>query len=281
MIGQVVTSTLDKTSDLLKTTSSDFIDALRSIVRNYTGLHSPNDPSLKEPHYMQTRNRANLVDAPSYFEKMDPYSKFTRITKDSIFHSHIDEMDMNYILSKPQYIGTFQASPTDITGTLLWSRPISPWQGGCFNGQALTSNIERLYYNTQAWSGDMELIIQSSMTNKQNLKLLVAKVYGLDRRVITTYPTYSTARTGITSLLEFSAGNQQLVVDLDFLSRNQLLYNTIDAAANAAQHGMYYIYVAQPLVVADSVPTTVEFNVFLRCKENFRYHGYGYKPGLS
>lgn len=281
MIGKVVTSTLDKTSSLLKETSNDFIDALRGVVKNYTGLHNPNNPNLEIAGFMQTRNRANIVDAPSYYEKMDPYSKFTRLTKDAIFHTEVDEMDMNYILSKPQYVGSFKVTTANTTGTLVWARPISPWQGGCYGGQALTSNIERLYYNTQAWSGDMEIIVQSSMTNKQHVKLLVAKLYGLDRRILTQNPTYDSVRTGITTLLEFSAGNQQLPVDLDFLSRNQILYNTIDQAANTMLHGMYYIFVAQPLVVSDSVPTTVEFNVFLRCKPNFRFYGYGMRPGYT
>jgi len=281
MLGRVATSALDKTSDLLKNTSADFIDALRGVVKSYTGLHNPNRPNYQSSNHMQTRNRANQVDAPTYYEKLDPYSEFSRITKDSIFHTDIDEMDMNYILSKPQYVSSFKVTTSNTAGTLLFSRPISPWQGGMYGGQALSSNIERLYYSTSAWSGDMELIIQSNMTNKQNLKLLVAKVYGLDERILGNYISYNSIKTGITTLLEYSAGNQQLVVDLDFVSRNQILYNTIDPKANALQHGMYFVFLAQPLVIADSVPIEVEFNVFLRCKPNFRYYGYGARMGYS
>lgn len=280
-LGQVTTATFDKASDFLKTTSSDFIDALRKTVKHYTGLHNPNNPELSDAMLMITRNRANAVDTPTYYEKMDPYYNFTRITKDTIFHTKQDEMDMNYILSKPQYLGTFQVKTTDAIGKLLWARPISPWQGGSHAGTSLSNNIERLYYLTQAWSGDMEIVIQSCMTNKQNVKLMVSKVYGLDRRILTQYPDYVTAKSGITSILEFSGGNQQQVVDLDYLSRNQVLYNTIDPHANALLHGMYYIYVIQPLIVADDTPLTIEFNVYMRCKTNFRYYGYGMRPGYS
>ena len=280
-LGQVTTKTFDKASDFLKTTSSDFIDALRSTVRHYTGLHNPNVPNFEHPSFMSTRNRANVVDKPTFYEKMDPYADFTRITRDTIFHTKQDEMDMDYILSKPQYIGTFAVKTTDPTGTLLWARPISPWQGGYHQGLALCSNIERLYYLTQAWSGDMELIIQSSMTNKQNVKLLVSKIYGQSRNILTSVPDYSTAKSGITNILEFSGGNQQQTITLDFLSRNQILYNTIDPHANALLHGMYYIYISQPLIVADDAPLSVEFNVYLRCKKGFRYYGYGMRPGQT
>lgn len=280
-LGQVATSTLDASARLVKKTSADFIDALRNTVRAYTGLHNPNEPEPDKGTFLINKNRTNLVDAPTYYEKLDPYSKFTRLTKDAIFHSHDDEMDMNFILTKPQYLGTFEVLSIDTEGKLLWSRPISPWQGGCYGGLAVTNNIERLYYNTLAWSGDMELIVQSSMTNKQNVKLLVGKMYGLDSRLLTQVPDISAVRTGISSLLEFSGGNQQLTVDLDFLSRNQILSNTIDHYANALQHGMYYIYLQQPLVAGEGAPVNVEFNLYLRCKPNFRYHGYGYRPSYT
>lgn len=280
-VGPVVTSTLDAGAKLMKKTSSDFIDALRATVRSYTGLHNPNIPDPADSMVLLNKNRTNLVDTQTYFEKMDPYSKFTRLTKDSIFHTHEDEMDLKFILSKPQYLGTLQVLTTDVANKLLWSRPISPWQGGCFGGTAVTSNIERLYYNTLAWSGDMELIVQSSMTNKQNVKLIVGKLYSLDRRILTQVPDTNSIRTGISNLLEFSGGNQQLTVDLDFLSRNQILYNTIDSSANALQHGMYYIYLQQPLVSGEGAPTSVEFNLYLRCKPNFKLYGYGFRPSYT
>lgn len=280
-IGPVITSTLDASANLVKKTSADFIDALRKTVKSYTGLHNPNECDYKESMLASNRNRANQVDSPTYYEKLDPYSKFSRLTRDSIFHTDIDEMDMSFILSKPQYIGTLQVLTTTAQNRLLWSRPISPWQGGCYGGTATTNNIERLYYNTLAWSGDMELIIQSSMTNKQNVKLLVCRMYGLDRRILTAVPDANTCRSGISTLLEFSGGNQQLTVDLDYLSRNQVLYNTIDFSANALMHGMYYILLQQPLVSGEGSPVSVEFNLFIRCKPNFRFYGHGYRPSYT
>lgn len=279
--GQVVTSLLDTTASVAKSVSSDFIDSLRTTVRSVTGLHNPNRPALRGAHLMQTRNRMNVVDDETQYEKLDPYTKFSRITKDGIFHTVHDEMNIGLILSKPQYIGSFQVSGTTSEATLLKSGPIWPMQFNAFGNLCLTSNIERLYYSTYAWSGDMELIIQSSMTNKHSVKISVAKCYGLNRKILTSVPTYSTSKVYPNSLLEFSAGNQQQVVPLDFLSRNQVLQNTMDVAAAALQHGMYYIYLVQPLVYAENVPQTVEFNMYLRCKDNFRFHGHSNRSGLT
>ena len=89
-VGPVITSTLDAGAKLVKKTSSDFIDALRATVKAYTGLHNPNDPVLHSSTMMINKNRTNLVDAPTYYEKMDPYSKFSRLTKDpEIGRAHV------------------------------------------------------------------------------------------------------------------------------------------------------------------------------------------------
>jgi hypothetical protein len=53
------------------------------------------------------------------------------------------------------------------------------------------------------------------------------------------------------------------------------LYSTKDLDANALQHGMYYIYLLQPLVVADNVPSSCEFNVFISLDVDFTFAGYG------
>lgn len=280
-VGPVITSLLDTTSSVAKAVTSDFIDGLRGAIRGATGLHNPNRPALRGAHLMQTRNRMNVVDDETQYEKMDPFTKFSRVTKDGIFHTSVDEMNLSYILSKPQYIGSFSVANTTGEGTLLKCGPICPMQFNAFGNFGLTSNIERLYYNTYAWSGDMELIVQSTMTNKHSLKMVVARCYGLDRRIASQVPSYVTTKISPSSLLEFSAGNQQQVVQLDFLSRNQVLQNTMDPVAAAFQHGMYYIYLVQPLTLADGVPNQVEFNLFLRCKENFRFHGHSNRDGRT
>lgn len=261
-----------------KVVTGDFFDTLRRTFRYYTGLHNPNKSKLDKKMIMSLRNYANQIDSGTCMEKMDPYSDFDRVTRYPIFRTHEDEMMMANILSKPQYIGSFQVSTSNIAGRLLWSRPISPWQGGCSGGKRIANNIEAMYWMSRAWKGDMELIIQSVMTPKHNLKLKVSKLYSPDKTAFTSYPTILSIANTLSDSLEFSQGGQTMVVPLPYLSRNQMLYNTKDPRANALQHGIYYIYLMQPLVSTDGVASTVEFNVYLRCKDNFSYFGYSTDP---
>jgi len=268
-----ITKGLDSIANVFKTTTSDFIDGVRSTIKRYTGLHNPNDPVVTGKMVMTGRNMANQIDLPTFYEKLDPDGTFSRICNDSYFMTDVDEMEMSHILGKPQYIGRFKITNAYATGRLLYAAPISPYQGA-FGTENMMNNIEMLALSTRAWSGDMELIIQSSMTNKQNCKLIVARLYGLDRTLLTKFPDLNSARMGITNVLEFSGGNQQQTVTLDYLSRNEVLYVNLDTSANALTHGMYYIFLAQPLVISDNTPTEANFNIYMRCKENFRLYGY-------
>jgi hypothetical protein len=127
---------------------------------------------------------------------------------------------------------------------------------------------------TRAWKGGLKLHIQSSMNNKQAVKLKVIKYYAPASNILTQYPVMSSLYSAPSDLLEFSSGNQIAEVKLPFMYRNRLMYNARNSNVEALQHGMYYIYLAQPLVVGDSAPTTIEFNVYMSCDQDFQFYGY-------
>jgi len=271
---EIASKATDSVFDLGKRTAVDMIDGMRGTLRSYTGLHNPNVTKLDDKHIMSFRNYLNVVDSGTCMEKLDPNSTTERVTQDYDFHTSVDEMMIKNIISKPQYLGSFQVSTTNNTGALLWARPISPYQGGTNAGSMLANNIETLYWMTRAWKGGMKIHIQSAMSNKHSVKLKVVKLYAPSSTVQTQYPPMAGVINAPSDLLEFSAGNQTMTVDLAYLSRNRMLYNSKDNTIMSALHGMYYIYVAQPLVAGDSAPTTVEFNVYMSCDSDFQYYGY-------
>lgn len=63
-------------------------------------------------------------------------------------------------------------------------------------------------------------------------------------------------------------------IDLPYLNRNDLQSCCENMDAEAMQHGLYYIYIAQPLVVSDGSPTEVEFNVYMSGQPNLTFYGY-------
>jgi len=273
------TKMADHTSSYAKSVTSDFIDAIRGTFRLYTGLHNSNMAYLSNKEVMSQRNYINVVDSSTAFEKLDPSSKIDRITDSPIFNTTRDEMLIKSIVSKPQYLGTFNVSTTTNTGALLWCRPICPWQGGNSGGLQMSNNIETLYNFTRAWKGDLTLYIQSSCTNKHSLKLKVIKYYFPPSVAANSFPLMNSLLSAPSDLLEYSGGNQINSVSLPYMARNNLIYNSRENSAPGLIHGMYYIYLAQPLVIGDQIPTNIEFNVYMKCDDNFQYFGYSTEMG--
>lgn len=275
----LATGLLDSAATGLKTVAADAIDAGRGLVREYTGLHNPNVPEIHQRVINTSTNFVNNTDVPQFFEKLDPFVKFNRIVKEPIFNSSLDEMAVSNIITKKQLLGSFRVRTADPIGTMTWARPISPFQGGLGTftpdgGIEAANNIELLHTMSRAWRGGMKLTIQSVMNNKQQCKLKVIKMYNPSSNITTAYPAYRTVVNAPTHLLEFTQGGQEHEIDLPYLCRNDLTPCAANTNTEALFHGIYYIYVAQPLVKSDSSPEEIEFNVFLSGQEDLTFYGY-------
>lgn len=273
------TSLLDSTASGLKKVAADAIDAGRGLVKQYTGLHNPNVPQIQERIVITRTNFVNNTDCPQFFEKLDPYVKFNRIVKEPIFGSDVDEMAISNITAKKQFIGTFSVSVNDNVGAMKWARPISPFQGGSgVNGGAAGvecyNNLELLHAMSRGWRGGLKIVIQSVMNNKQQCKLKVIKMYNPSIKVTNSYPVYSSIVNAPAHLLEFTEGGQEHEVQLPYLCRNDITPCASNMDTEALFHGMYYVYVAQPLVISDSSPNNVEFNMFLVGDNDLTFYGY-------
>jgi len=274
-----ISGLIDNAVGGLKRVASDALDYGRGIIRDYTGLHNPNVPMIHERVITTPLNFQNNIDTAQYFEKLDPYTKFDRIVKEPIFGSTVDEMALSHILTKRQFIGSFKVGVNDNLGKMLWARPISPFQGGIRSVPLadiveVFNNIELIHSFSRGWRGGLKITIQSVMNNKQQCKLKVIKLYNPSVRVTSAYPTYQSIANAPTHLLEFTQGGQEHQVDLPYLCRNDITPCANNMDFEALFHGMYYIYVAQPLVKSDSSPDEIEFNVFIEGCPDLTFYGY-------
>lgn len=255
----------------------DVLDKGIGALRKLTGLHNPNEAVIDARYINTDVNFANMVDGKQYFEKLDPYANTNRVLSEHVFGTPTDEMDVTHITSKDQFIGTFTVSQEDRLGKLVWGRPISPFQGGAglaADGIICSNNLELMHSLHRAWRGGLNIKIQSVMNNKQQVKLKVIKYYNPSTEAFNTQPVYATVVNAPSHLLEFTQGAQDHTVSLPYLCRNALCPRAEDTSAEGLIHGMYYIYVAQPLVSADGSPSSVEFNVYMSGQEDLQFYGY-------
>nr|UZT54510.1 MAG: capsid protein [flactilig virus 9] len=290
----IVPGLIGNAVSLGKKVTGDLLDRAGSAFRQWTGLHNANEAIINERIINTDVNFANVVDTKQYFEKLDPHANSNRIVTEPIFGTTTDEMDVTHITSKDQFLGSFSVASTDDMGKRLWNKPISPFQGGlgvtpiallCVN------NLELLHSMHRGWRGGLKLKIQSVMNNKQQVKLKVIKYYNPSVKALSQYPEYTSIVNAPSHLLEFTQGGQMLEIDLPFLCRNAIVPRGENPDMEAMMHGMYYIYLAQPLVTSDGSPSSVEFNVYMCGADDLQFYGYvtsntyhssfNYNPSIS
>lgn len=275
--GALIPGLIGNAVSLGKKVTGDLLDKAGGVLRQWTGLHNPNEAIINERIINTDVNFSNVVDSKQYFEKLDPHSNSNRIVTEPIFGTMLDEMDVSHITAKDQFLGSFTVATTDDMGKRLWNKPISPFQGGLAIGPVgltCVNNLELLHSIHRGWRGGLKLKIQSVMNNKQQVKLKVLKYYNPSAQVLSSYPDYLSIVNSPAHLLEFTQGGQMLEVDLPYLCRNAITPRGENPDMEAMMHGMYYIYLAQPLVTSDGSPTSVEFNVYMCGEPDLQFYGY-------
>lgn len=273
----IASTAIDSTTTYAKQVVGDAIDVVRKGIRYYTGLHNPNVPLINNRMIVTQRNFPNNTTGDQFFEKLDPYPEVDRIVDRPIFNTAVDEMSIKHIVSKPQYLGTFKVFVDDPVGKMKWARPISPFQGGLAAATVpvkSANNLELMHRVSRAWRGSLKIHIQSVMNNKQQVKLRLIQLYNPPAEIVRGKPEYDGLLSAPSHLLEFTGGGQIQTITLPYLCRNQLTPCAPNMTLEGLFHGMYYIYVAQPLVISSDSPMGVSFNIYMSGGDDLTFHGY-------
>jgi len=281
---EIPSKAIDAVASYSKKAFGDVIDSARSIVRSETGFHNPEHPTQIATTKIAFRTFPNNVDTSVNSEKLDLFSHHNRIHSDFYFMTSHDEMLVQHLVSKPVYLGTFKVTSSNTTGTPLFSRPITPYVELSTNDVVAPfySNMRLLYETTSKWKGKLRIHIQSVMTNFHFCKLIVVRNYNPDKKMMTlanpNFPTFSQIHNLMTDTLEFSGGGQIQSVDLPYCAVTEWLDNVKDPTILPVLHGMFYIYLVQPLVVGVSSPQNVSFNVYISGTEETQFAGPSIDP---
>jgi len=285
------TQIVDQAAKGMKSVAGDIIDFGRECVRILTGFHNPNEPKIDGKQLVVFRNYPNNVDETVRYEVMDNHSTFSRIYDDFYFRTDIEEMSVNNLIRKPVFIGTMNIHATTTTGTLLCAYPISPMVEtkidslGGFN-PVYCSPLRTLYEKSLYWRGSMKLHIQTVATSLHYTKIVVHKNYFTTNGMSQDNtqggspkkPIFSDISNSLVDTIEISGGGQIQTIDLPFCSQYKQLYCTKDFNANAINHGVFYIYLAQPLVFNANVPQSISCNLYLSAGDDFQFSGYALEP---
>jgi len=268
----LISQAINSVFGFAKNITSDILDLGRNYIYRWTGLHNKNLPQLQSHVYAQHRNNPNVVDSTVTYERLDPFNDYRRITDDFYFQTNHDEMDVYSLASKPQYVTTFTVTAQDV-GTCVFSRPIQP-NMGIYKDGSFDSVLTKLAYLSTAWSGPMELIIQSCQTNFQQCKLIASLFYGHRTDCITSTPVMKAVFGCPNTVMEFGGGGTVQCVDLPFFHEGRHCLVSHDPKVMALSHGMVYIHILERAVQSGQQPADMKFNVYVRAKPGFQFYGY-------
>jgi hypothetical protein len=270
----IATGFIDNLFSSTKRLAFDFLDWGRGMVRQYTGLHNPNIPSIEHRVIVTDKNFCNVVDAHTAYEKLDPYMQYDHVTKDYTFDTSVDEMLVSNIVRKKYFIGKFLVKSNYSGGAVLWARPITPSQEYISKTTVTSVPMGMLHHITRFWKGSLKIHIQCAGSSFHFCKLAVARNYSPDPQMLTKYPVFDDLQNLMVETLEFSAGGQIQTIDLPYLSPLNQLECTLDPKLNSIQHGVYYILLTQPLVSNGTVASDIEFNVYISGGDDLNFYGY-------
>jgi hypothetical protein len=273
----IVSGYIDGFFNGLRNLGGDMLDSCRKLVRTYTGLHQPNLPVIEHVHRRQLVNYQNLVEGPTFIERMDPFINHDRIHNEPYFNTRVDEMFMPFLLSKPQYLNTFTVRSTDTVGTLLASLPMSPFQ--IVNGDRSQHSLQNLFYlSSRYWRGNIVFYLHSSMSNMHFLKTLCVKQY--TSKPDGTPSPFNDVLNLPSQSVEFSSGGQIAKITIPYYQDKGQIYCSTNSTINALLSGRFNVYLQQPLVNSGTTADNVAINVFYAL-EDFNFYGHNVNTVVS
>jgi len=273
-----------------KSFTGDLIDSLRAGFKALTGLHNPNQVGDSSRQLVSMRAHNNVVDVPTQYERLDPFGSFNRVVDYPVFNTLVDEMDLRYLLSKPQLLSTITVDNKTASGSVIFARPICPYQqayalNATFPGveptrlmvsDALNQNLSLMAHY---WRGTIKIHIQSNMTSMHFARLAVARNYSPVPSQITKLPTLDSVGNLPFDILEFSGPGQIHTIELPFLSSmDRLPTQCTGFGDNGNFLGAYYIYLESPLVNSGTVSSSINFNIYMSFGDDFQLFGYNTTP---
>lgn len=209
---------------------------------------------------------------------LDPSAQF--LTADQ-FGDTIDEMEIKHLISKNQYLTTFNWAATDAVGTVKWTTIVSPTHLSNLNTTtaAEPTILEMIGDVFTYWRGSIVFSFDVVGTAFHEGRLDFCN----HPSTITPPTTYSSAMSQYVNSQTIRNTNNNVVVRVPFLSdtpwkqvwHRELISDAPDPAKLRAGDfviGSFTVRVAVPLKSPNNVANNVDVNVFVKAGDDFEFY---------
>jgi len=262
----------------------DGIDRFNKKFWTWIGLDKPTNPLVNENVRVTTTTNFNNTVGIVPLDRMTMHTNHLSLAPSTVFPCEYDEMSMDYILSKHQFVKQFTIKETDVIGTALCTIPIGPL---CVP-PVLRENVNlpiitKMAMCTKYWRGDIDFHFRVSATDMQTCKILVVKTYGLG--AYASIPKYTDLVNFDCETIEINHGGQEFTVSCPYNSPVPMSCNDMNYQSSFVQHGELFVYILTPLQYPVSAQPYITMSVYITAGKNFSFYGpcefAAYQPGYS
>lgn len=189
--------------------------------------------------------------------------------------SDMDEMNINFIASRPAYYQTVTWTSAATAGTQLFAAPLTPVQFRATSTFGTTPILELVDYVPcsflcdifQYWRGSLKFTIKFAKTDFHSGRLLVAYGPGVKSTATPTIPDTNYLHRSIVDVRE---GNEFTFV-FPYSSTLTWLESIPQGSGHQGFYGRMWIKVLNPLVCPDTVSPNISFAVEVSMDEDAQF----------
>jgi len=250
----------------------DGIDRFNKKFWTWIGLDKPTNPLVNENVRVTTTTNFNNTVGIVPLDRLTMHSNHLSLAPPTVFPCEYDEMSMDYILSKHQFVKQFTIKDTDTIGSALCTIPIGPL---CVP-PVLRENtnlpiITKLAMCTKYWRGDIDFHFRVSATDMQTCKILVVKTYGLG--AYSSIPNYTDLVNFDCETIEINHGGQEFTINCPYNSPVPMCTNDMNYQSSYVQHGELFVYILTPLQYPVAAQPYITLSVYVTAGKNFSFYG--------
>lgn len=214
----------------------------------------------------------NYAEGKTHVEKLTPFPHHVAKITNADTVTSKDEMSLEYLLTKPSYLGSFNVTINDMPGYGVASFPVNPIAKDFGKNVFRPTLLGYLSMPFQFWQGSLKYRFEFAATSMQTCKLFVAFNPGVFK--VQAYSLQEvTAQYGMT--IDLAQGGNVFDYEVPYIAPSPFLEvpHSTDSADGVTVFntvGMLNVVVLNRLIAPHSLPTTINCNVYISAGENFR-----------
>lgn len=244
-------------------------DVIKTVGAEFLPFDKPLDPRLALPNKVISTQYMNFSSGSEAIDRMTNTPAHLSVVDGDTFGTTTDEMDMDYLLMKYSYLGSFNIDTSQTSGALLATLPLNP----CPTPIVGNTAVPLLHYMSipfNYWTGPLNYKFQVVSTMMQTCKILISVNYG---SIASSGLPLNQLASQYGQVVEINQGSNAFEITVDYAASTPALFIPSGNKPSLQNSmGTMNITLLNALVATNGAPTSIAVNVFIAGSSGFSYN---------